>query len=164
MTRSVLVLLCLVALAVALLGMRSGWRNRSRRQSALPALPEVPALGTALLSTTGLYVGSTFATSWQDRVVHGGLGERADATATLHPQGVLIVRQGSASIFVPAAVIDRARLAPGLAGKVMGAGGLLVVRWRLGDTLVDSGFRADDKTAYPQWVQAINSSNGKAIA
>jgi hypothetical protein len=44
----------------------------------------------------------------------------------------------------------------GLAGNVMGQGGLLVLRWRLGPVEMDTGFRADDKTTYPAWVQAIN--------
>lgn len=48
-------------------------------------------------------------------------------------------------------------LAPVLAGKVIGEGGLLVISWRLGDVLLDTGFRADDKTAHPAWVRDINA-------
>ena len=47
------------------------------------------------------------------------------------------------------------RLAPGLAGKVVGARGLLVVRWRLADWVLDTGFRADDERGYPDWLRAI---------
>jgi hypothetical protein len=157
-TRALLVLLCVALLVLALLGMRRGWRNRLARQAHLPELAAVPAdRGPAGLTATGLYVGSTFAGSWQDRVVHGGLGVRADATATLHPTGLLVDRQGAAPIFVPRSGWVAARLAPGLAGKVMGDGGLLVLRWRLGDAEIDTGFRADDKTTYPEWVHEINS-------
>jgi hypothetical protein len=157
MIRTLLVLALVVLIALALLGMRRGWRNRLARQGDLPALPPVPSgLGAATLSSAGLYVGTTFASSWQDRVLHGGLGEPAKAVAALHESGLLIERQGSAPVFVPRPDWIEARLAPGLAGKVTGAGGLLVLRWRLGETVVDTGFRADDKTSYPAWVTAIN--------
>lgn len=158
MTRVVLVLVCVAIVLVAMLGMRRGWRNRIRRQADLPPLPVVPRdLGAPVLADlTGLYVGTTFATSWQDRVLHAGLGERAAATATVYGAGVVIERVGAEPIFIPTPSIQGVRLAPGLAGRVVGAGGLLVISWRLGDALVDTGVRADDKSAYPDWVAAIN--------
>ena len=157
MTRTVLVLLCLVLIALTLAGMRRGWRNRLERQSVLPDLLPAPAeLGAELLRTEGVYVGTTYASSWQDRVIHAGLGERAAVVATLHGAGLLLDREGAEPIFVPRASWVEARLAPGLAGKVMGEGGLLVLRWRLGDAQLDTGLRADDKSTYPHWVAAIN--------
>ncbi|MCU1656457.1 MAG: integral rane protein [Pseudonocardiales bacterium] len=164
MIRLWLVLGCLAMLGLLLLGMRLGWRNRMRRQAGLPLLPAVPVeLGVPQLpAATGVYVGTTFATSWQDRVVHAGLGLRAAATATLYAAGLLIERDGANPIFVPAAAIVGARLAPGLAGKVVGAGGLLVVAWRLGDAMLDTGFRADDKSAYPAWVLRLTPTDNSA--
>jgi hypothetical protein len=157
MIRALLVLLCVAFVVLALLGMRRGWRNRLARQADLPPLPGVPGdLGAPELTATGLYVGTTFAGSWQDRVLHRGLGERADARLALHRGGLHIERTGSDPIFVPRGLWRGARLAPGLAGKVVGDGGLLVLRWQLGAALVDTGFRADDKTRYPQWVEAMN--------
>jgi hypothetical protein len=41
---------------------------------------------------------------------------------------------------------------------VTGAGGLLVLRWRLGEHEVDTGFRADDKSVYPSWVRTLTGS------
>ena len=159
MTRALLVVLWVAVLALALAAMLRGWRNRLRAQAGLPALPAVPdELDAALLGpASGLYVGTTFATSWQDRVLHDGLGERAEATATLYPSGLLLDRQGAAAVFVPRAALVGARLAAGLAGKVMGAGGLLAIAWRLGDAVLDTGFRADDKTVYPQWVRTLTA-------
>jgi hypothetical protein len=157
MTRAVLVVLCLALIALTLFGMRRGWRNRLARQAFLPDLPQAPEhLGVERLRSSGLYVGTAFAQSWQDRVVHDGLGERAEATAVLHPEGVVIERSGAAPVYVPTDAWRDARLAPGLAGKVMGEGGLLVIRWQLGEALLDTAFRADDKTTYPRWVAAIN--------
>jgi hypothetical protein len=157
MIRAVLVLVCVALVMGALLAMRLGWRRRLDRQSHLPAVPTPPAdLGDELQRASGVYVGTTFASSWQDRVLHDGLGERAVTDLVLYASGVLVERVGSAAIFIPASDLVEARLAPGLAGKVVGEGGLLVVRWRLGDTEVDTGFRADHKSTYPQIVQAIN--------
>jgi hypothetical protein len=157
MTRAVLVVLCLLLIGLTLLGMRRGWRNRIRRQAYLPPLPTAPErLGAETLRSSGVYVGTTFASSWQDRVVHDGLGVRSEADAVLHPEGVLIERTGTEPVYLPAGSWRAARLAPGLAGKVMGEGGLLVIRWELGEALLDTAFRADDKTSYPAWVAAIN--------
>jgi hypothetical protein len=157
MIRTLLVVVCLVLVGLTLLGMRRGWRNRMLRQSVLPTLPTAPtSLAGELLRSEGLYVGTTYATSWQDRVVHAGLGERAAATAVLYPAGLLLNRDGAESVFVPCENWIQARLVPGLAGKVMGEGGLLAVRWQLGHAVLDTGFRADDKTTYLAWVTAIN--------
>jgi hypothetical protein len=157
MIRAVLVLVCVVLVMAALLAMRAGWRRRLARQSHLPPVPARPAdLGDELQRASGVYVGTTFAGSWQDRVLHDGLGARAVADLVLYAGGVLVERVGSAAIFIAADDLVEARLAPGLAGKVVGEGGLLVVRWRLGDSEIDSGFRGDDKSTYPQIVQSIN--------
>lgn len=158
MIRVVLVLICVALVVLALLGMRWGWRNRMHSQATLPPLPELPGtLGAPLApALTGVYVGTTFAASWQDRVVHAGLGLRAGATATLHPEGVLIDRDGAPALFIPAGEVTGVRLAPGLAGTVVGEGGLLVVRWRLGDADLDTGLRADDRGVYPQWLTLID--------
>jgi len=157
-TRLELVLACVVLFVLLLLGMRWGWRNRGRRQSDLPALPARPAaIGPDLVpAITGLYVGSTVATQWQNRIVVHGLGVRADCTARLSAQGVLIERQGAEDLFIPTGELVDARLEPALAGKVVGRGGLLVLRWHLGPQLLDTGIRADDRTVYPAWVTAIS--------
>jgi hypothetical protein len=169
-TRLELVLGCVLLFLLAVAGMRLGWRHRGNRQANLPPLPAVPAelaelpgsmdpelAGSMDLAPllTGLYVGSTTATRWQDRIVARRLGELAAATARLNGAGVLIARQGSPDIFVPADRLVDARLEPALAGKVVGAGGLLVLRWQHGGQLLDTGLRADDKTGYPAWLAAV---------
>lgn len=163
MIRTLLVIGCLALVLLLLVGMWWGWQNRLKRQAFLPALPAVPDhLGEPLLAPlVGVYVGSTFASSWQDRVAVNGLGMRAEATVTLYAAGMLIDRAAADPLFVPVDSIVDARLAPGLAGKVVGAGGLLVIRWSFGGYELDSGLRADDKTAYPVWVRTINT---KAVA
>jgi len=160
-TRVLLVLACVALVLLAVWGMRVGWRHRGERQADLPELPTVPELGEPRLApAAGLYVGTTFAASWQDRVVRHGLGSRAAATVALYPEGVLVDRVGAVPVFIPTASGVDVRLAPGLAGKVGGEGGLLVVRWGHGTAEVDTGFRADERRVYPDWIREFNSLTG----
>jgi hypothetical protein len=135
------------------------WRHRTSRRAHLPALSAVPLdPGVALLRASGRYEGTSFASGKQRQVVHAGLGKRATADATLHASGLVLHRQGAAAtIFIPSDDWVAARVASALGGKVMDEGGLLVVRWRLGEAELDTGFSADDKAIYPEWVQAINA-------
>ncbi len=158
MIRTLLVVAVGLLFLLAVWGLRVGWRHRLERQSDLPAPPEAPAeLGRELIpASTGLYVGSAFASSWQDRVVAGGLGLRAAGTAALYEAGAVFERDGAEPVFVPTSSIREARLAAGLAGKVVGSGGLLVLRWRLGENEIDTAFRADDTSGYPRWARLVN--------
>lgn len=166
MTRWTLVAALLLLFVLAVAGMWLGWRRRERRQDWLPELPAVPAaLGADLAAPlSGVYVGSTEATRWQDRIVARGLGARAESVARLTEAGALIQRQGSTPIFIPAGQLIDARLEPALAGKVVGKGGLLVLRWRHGGHDLDTGIRADDKTGYPVWIRAITELAGSGGA
>ena len=166
MSRTELVLLLVLAFLV-LLGLTwLGWRGRAKRQSALPPLPPAPPVpGTDLLEPlTGLYVGTTISTEWQNRIVVHTLGQRADAELRLSEAGVVIERQGAGAIHIPAEALVDARLEPALAGKVVGRGGLLVLRWQHGEVLLDTGLRADDKSRYPDWVRAIAALNAAGAA
>jgi hypothetical protein len=157
MNRIELVLLFAALFVLILVGLRLGWRNRANSQADLPPLPEPPAdLGPDRAPPlAGLYVGTTLSTRWQDRVVVHTLGQQAAAVAHLGSTGVLIEREGTEPVFIPAQALCDARLEPALAGKVVGAGGLLVLRWQHGDRLLDTGLRGDDKTRYPDWVTAV---------
>ncbi|WHT17065.1 transporter [Crossiella sp. CA-258035] len=162
-------LLTLAVLALILLcayGMLHGWRKRSRRQAAeLPPFPAPPAglstVDPVLSPETGVYVGTTAAENWVDRITAGDLGHRAEATATLYPQGLLLDRTGASPLWIDTDAVRAARTARGLAGKVVGRNGLLVVTWQHGDHLLDTGFRGDDKTGYADWVTAL-TPQGKA--
>ncbi|MEU5696272.1 transporter [Actinosynnema sp. NPDC020468] len=156
------VLLSLAVLAFFLLcvyGMWHGWRRKARRQAeVLPAFPQAPAdTGATALETTGVYIGTTIGDNWQDRVAVGDVGHRAEAVLRLTDRGVLVERTGASALWIPVEGVESARTARGLAGKVMTADGLLVVRWRLGDQVFDTGFRGDDKDVYEQWVDALNA-------
>jgi len=155
----VIVVIVVVAWAGLVALILRGWRNRGRRQADLIGeMPTPPAdLGEAQLGPhTGLYVGSTLAPSWQNRIAVGDVGDRASASMSAYAAGILLERRGASTIWIPRESITAVRTERGLAGKVMTADGVLVVRWVLPTgTEIDSGLRADDKTIYPDWVHAF---------
>jgi hypothetical protein len=155
----ILLTVAIVAFFVlCVLGMRRGYRNRARRQDAvLPEFPQPPArLAEDLLEpATGVYISTTTAASWQDRIAVGDIGFRAAATVHLTDDGVLFDRKGADRVWIPAGSVVSARTDRAIAGKVMGRDGLLVVRWRVGEHEFDTGFRGDDKDVYAEWVEAL---------
>ena len=165
---AVLLVVGVVVLWALLIGlMYRGWRNRRKRQLALVGeLPAVPAdFGDqATAPATGRYGGSTRAPSWQDRIAVGDLGFRSTAEMTRFEHGILMERTGATDIWIPADSITAIRTERGLAGKVMTADGLLVIRWKLPTGVeIDTGFRADDKSIYPTWIKDVEPRNRNPI-
>ncbi|WP_369028167.1 PH-like domain-containing protein, partial [Nocardia farcinica] len=108
--------------AVLIYLMYRGWQNRAARQAErIGELPPVPQeLGAQVLEpTTGLYLGSTMAPSWQDRIAVGDLGFRATAELTRFERGILLERHGASVIWIPQESITAVRTERGHAGKVM---------------------------------------------
>jgi hypothetical protein len=152
--------LLVVLVLVVWLGMLAGWRRRGARQLAvldLPPLPPTPAEPGAPLTadTDGVYVSTTTAGNWLDRVPARGLGTRSAATMAVTAAGVSWLRQGAPDVFAAAAALAGARRADGIAGKVMPPGGIVVVTWRLGDTQLDTGFRPDSAAQADRLVAAV---------
>ena len=95
-----LIMAAVVAVLIAFLirQMMRGWLRRAQRQAqligTLPSLPDT--VGPALIpATKGLYVGSTLAPSWLDRIAVGDLGYRAKAVLTRYPEGIMLQRTGA---------------------------------------------------------------------
>ena len=151
-----------LALAIALLiaffirRLLRGWRNRSARQAELignlPALPDT--VGPALTGPTkGLYVGSTIAPHWNDKVAAAALGFRAKAVLTRYPEGIMLQRSGTGPIWIPDESILVVRSERAIAGKALTHDGIVAIRWRLpSGTEIDTGFRADDRGDISKWV------------
>ncbi|MFC9895869.1 transporter [Nocardia sp. NPDC127579] len=163
MERLLWVLGCLALFALGVWLMYRGWQKRAARQAGrVGELPAVPAeLGAQVLEpTTGLYLGSTFAPSWQDRIVVGDLGFRATAELTRFEHGILLQRDGATALWIPQESISAVRTERGHAGKVMTEDGVLVIRWTLPTgTEIDTGFRGDDKTVYPAWARTVTGDD-----
>lgn len=158
MERTSWILALLVLAVLVCFGMWRGWANRARRQSGwLPAFPAVPPDSGAdvLPECSGLYVGTTTAGDWQDRIAVGDIGHRAETVAALRHGGLLLERAGSTPMWIPVEAMRDARIDQKLANKVMPGVGMLVVTWQLGDHLLDTGFRSDDKATQNEWANAI---------
>ena len=152
-----------VIIGVLIGRMLRGWKRRARRQhellGELPALPDM--LGSATVAPTrGLYVGSTLAPNWLERIAAGDLGYRSKAVLTRYPEGILLERSGATPIWIPQEAITDIRTERGLAGRVIPGGrnktespdGILAIRWRLpSGTEIDTGFRGDDRRDYARW-------------
>jgi hypothetical protein len=154
-----------VLIGVVIRRMLSGWRHRAERQAELiGTLPSMPDLvGPAVITPTrGLYIGSTMAPSWLERVNVGDLGYRSKAVLTSYPEGILLERSGATPIWMPRSGVIAVRAERALAGKVIpgrtGAdqsGAILVIRWRLpSGTEIDTAFRGDDRD-YTAWTAPL---------
>ena len=154
-----LIMAAVVAMLIAFLirQMLRGWLHRARRQAQLiGTLPPMPdTVGPALIpATKGLYVGSTLAPSWLDRIAVGDLGYRAKAVLTRYPEGIMLQRTGTGPIWIPDDAITAIRTERGIAGKAMTHQGILAIRWRLpSGTEIDTGFRADNRADYDRWLE-----------
>lgn len=159
MERLIWVLVLVVVAGLCLFGMRRGWINRRRRQAAelveFPTPPTRFAEEPVLDELTGMYMGTTKADDWQDRVVVGDIGHRATGSVLLHREGLLVRRNGASPVWIPAESFVGARVDHKLANKVVPGVGLLVVTWRLGEQLLDTGFRADDANEQAGWAETV---------
>ena len=159
-TRILLTVGVLLVIALAIWGMRHGWRARATRQADLPAPPAPPEnlLGPeADQGVGGLYVATTTTGDLLDRIVAHGLGHRGRATLSSNDAGVLIRRVGEVDVWIPRADLRDVRLGSGQAQKAFEAGGLILITWQLGDTSVDTGFRADDPELHIATASALSA-------
>ncbi|WP_293311355.1 transporter [Mycolicibacterium sp.] len=142
-----------VLIGVVIRRMLRGWRHRTERQTEiignLPPLPDLLA-PAVIAPTCGLYIGSTIAPDWLERVTAGDLGFRCRTVLTRYSEGILLERSGAAEIFIPESSITGVRIETAMAGKV--GTPILVIRWRLpSGTEIDTGFRGDDSRDYTAW-------------
>ena len=156
-----------IGIGLVIRRMLRGWRQRAQRQAEMIGrLPVMPGLvGSAVIAPTrGLYLGSTLAPDWLERVNVGDLGYRSKAVLTRYPEGILLERSGASPIWMPQSAIVGIRAERALAGKVIPGRGsqtpgpILVIRWRLpSDTEIDTGFRGEDRPDYAAWTSSQDS-------
>lgn len=147
MSRELIGILSLVVVVVVVLAaMRAGWLRRRRRTAAsIDPIPEAPtpeSLGEVRAGPVEVtYVSTTYAGQPFERIVAHGLGVRGRAEVTVHDAGVLIARTGAPEVFVPATALRTVGRSAGMAGSVVGRGGLVVLTWVLGAQALDTGLR-----------------------
>jgi len=141
--RLVLVGVMVALIGLVLLAMRRGWRARGARQGDIPAPASEGLDGITFGPVPGVFVGSSTAGDWLDRIVVHDLGVRSRADLLAGPAGVLLSREGARDVFVPRSALRSVRSDRGVAGKAYERDGVLVLTWDLGGRLVDTGFRAD---------------------
>lgn len=127
-----------------------GWRSRKHRQGGIP-VPESPAGDLRLSSppVEGTYVATTLAAEPLERINVHRLGVRTTAALGVSDTGIVLDRDGVPDMLIPAADLEDVRTESGMIGKFVERDGLIIITWRLGDTLVDTGFRprrAADRT------------------
>ena len=158
------VTILVVLLALAYLGMWLGWRRRARKHDLPPLVPApaVAELPAAKLEAGARYFGTTVSGDWLDRVVAQGLGPRSMARLRLSTEGLDVIRVGG-SFRIPVEALRGARQDQGIAGKVVPPQGVLVVTWKHGDLVLDSGFRLEPPPDRPRvsdthndWTRSIS--------
>jgi hypothetical protein len=160
-----LTVLLLALFAGLCLLMLRGYRRRAGRQADLPvpaSAPPVPADPEA--GVEGVYGSTTTHGDWLDRIAVHGLGVRSNAWTTVSAEGVFFAREAAPDLFIPAADLLGAELAPGIAGKVTGGSGVVLVTWRLGGRTLDTGFHPRAKADRERLVDQINALNKEGAA
>lgn len=130
-----------------------GWRRRAARQErsglAAPWTPGTEqAVAADAAALPGIYVATTAAGSPLERITAHGLGARSRARVIVDDESAgrtwwTIAREGAEDLHIPVADIAEVTTAAGMVGKWMGGEALVVIRWRLGADLVDTGLRMD---------------------
>jgi hypothetical protein len=142
--RILLVVIVVGLIALALWGMRRGWVHRVQRQADLPAPADTPPADAQLTAPVeGLFAGTGVHGDWMDRIAVHDLGVRSRARLSWATDGIWLDRDGARSLFIPAEAVTAVRADRGVAGTVRSRDSMVVITWRLGDRVLDTGFRAD---------------------
>lgn len=161
LARAGLTLGVLAVWGLGVFAMWRGWRRRAARTPLppLPAPPELYGVDT-VPPLAGVYLGTTLAGHWLDRVTGQRLSDRSVGWLQVTPCGVLIRRAGSEDLFVPQPSLRSVRTDSAHAGKVIVSGGVLVIGWEHGGAALETGFRGDDRSRHRELAAAIEDLMG----
>ena len=150
-------IIALVILGVFAL-MMYGWASRRRRQAGIAQPVPAPGnLGAASLDVTGWYVATTVVDAPLERIAVHGLGFRARATVSVHPEGVVLSVRGQHPILIAGSALRGVGRATWTIDRVVERDGLVLIGWMLGDTPVDSYLRLPDPGAAAALVAAVQA-------
>lgn len=125
--------------------MRHRWKNM-RRVSETELQPIVqfsPESFDPRANVSGLFLGTSPANNWMLRILSEDLGVRSRATCQWSSDGVFFQRNGAPDLYIDMSCILGSGFGRGVAGTVRAKGSVLVIRWLLGEAILDLGFRAD---------------------
>ena len=157
MSRLLLVLVVIAVIALCLWGMSRSWRRRVASGADIPALAVAPIHKSidAVSIDHATYLGTVTTQHWLDRVAAQGLGHRGPASVVVEPEGLVIERAGTESLFIPQQAIVGVALERGLAGRVYGKDGVIVVTWTWGDVSLQTGIRIPDEHGRTDVISAL---------
>ena len=141
MTRTLLTMaMVLVIIAIYAL-MRLGWQRRLANQQSI-AIPSPLLQGQVLAGPwPGVFIGTTFAGRWLDRIDAHTLGARSNVTLTVLDSGINIEREGERSFGIPRDAVAAVRADKAIAGRAYEGAGLIVISFSLGEQEVECGIR-----------------------
>ena len=143
--RIALVVAMLAVIGLALWGMRRGWVNRQARQADVPAPLESPTDPDVWVAEVqGVFIGTSRAGDWLDRIAVHDLGIRSRATVHAGSSGVWIEREAARSCWIPREAVLAVRLDRGVSATARSKESVIIIQWQLGGSLIETGFRADE--------------------
>jgi hypothetical protein len=151
------------ALAVAAAAAAAAWlvlgavrRTALRQAAGLPPPRCDEVAGEALLRAGGVrYLGTTYAPSPVRRFSGHGLLGRGVVALAAGPWGLRVEPGRAGPWCVPAADLRGVGVTSGHAGKMVSAERVLVVDWRLGGTVLRSGFALADEATARGWAALL---------
>jgi hypothetical protein len=141
--RIVLVGVVIAVIGLVCWGMWRGWKRRGARQADIPSPAPVGA-GPFAQRVSGLFLGTSRAGDWLDRIVVHGLGVPSRAHCLVGSSGIAFERTGAPDFAIPVDDLHGVRIDRGVAGMVRERNGVIVLTWQLGSAQVECGFRPDD--------------------
>ncbi|SDS50565.1 hypothetical protein [Paraoerskovia marina] len=154
-----------VGLVLVALVVRGFVRMRRRGVDTIGDLPGRPDdLGEIVLGAVDVtYVSSTLAGEALARVGVHHLGDRSRGTATVHENGVVVERSGSAPLYVGRSALEGVHITNGMVGKQLGTGTIVVLTWKAPATApndsitLDTGLHVRRTSDREQLIAAIDA-------
>lgn len=156
--RLLLVAGLIALLCIVFILMRRRWKLMTSKgeieyQRIVQTAPHSFETGTSI---PGLFLGTSPASNWMLRIMSQGLGVRSRATCQWTSEGVFFIRQGASDVYIDMSLILDVSFGRGVAGTVKAKESVLVIRWLLGEAILDSGFRADTSVGHHNLMELKN--------